>query len=310
MANITWTPEQMPDLTGRQIIITGANSGLGLESATLLAGRNAEIILACRNADKGQQAVTQIRARHPQAKLQLMSLDLADQQSIRDFAEAVRARYQRIDILLNNAGLMAPPLSRTRDGFEMQFGTNHLGHFALTALLLPLLENADDARVITVSSVAHNFGNIYFGNLNAEKRYFRWTFYGQSKLANLIFAQELHRRLQQRGSHIKSIAVHPGYSDTNLQNGTVFAFLNRFLAQPQHMGCYPSVYAASMPELKSGDYYGPNGWLEIAGYPAPARMRKLARNQKVAQRLWQESEKLTGLHFFDDVADEKPRQSA
>ena len=299
MATVTWTPEQIPDLTGQTVLITGANSGLGLESTKLLAGRGAEVIMACRNQNKGQQALDSIKAEQPDAKLVLMSLDLSDQQSVKAFADAFKARYSKLDILLNNAGLMAPPLSRTKDGFEMQFGTNHLGHFALTGLLLDILEKADAPRIVTVSSVAHNFGRIYFGNLNAEKSYYRWTFYGQSKLANLMFALELDRRLRARGSKIKSIAVHPGYSDTNLQDGTGFALFNRFFAQPQHMGCYPSVYAATSAEAQSGGYYGPNGLFEIAGYPAPARMRKLACNDEVAQRLWQESEKLTGVQFLD-----------
>jgi hypothetical protein len=299
MAKVTWTPEQIPSLDGKIILVTGANSGLGLESTRLLAGRGAEVIMACRNPEKGKAALDSIRKEHPQANLTLMSLDLADQQSVKDFAEAFKARYDHLDILLNNAGLMAPPLSRTKDGFEMQFGTNHLGHFALTGLLLDLLEKAQAPRVVTVSSVAHNFGRIYFGNLNAEKSYYRWTFYGQSKLANLMFARELHRRLRQSGSRIQSIAVHPGYSDTNLQDGTGFALFNRFFAQPQHMGCYPSVYAATSAEAKSGGYYGPNGFFEIAGYPAPARMRKLARDEQVAKRLWETSEELTGIHYLD-----------
>ena len=299
MASVTWTPEEIPDLTGQTVLITGANSGLGLESTRLLAGRGAEVVMACRNQTKGQEALDSIKAKQPDANLVLMSLDLADQQSVKDFAEAFSARYSKLDVLLNNAGLMAPPLSRTKDGFEMQFGTNHLGHFALTGLLLDLLGNAQAPRIVTVSSVAHKFGRIYFGNLNAEKSYYRWTFYGQSKLANLMFAQELHRRLKARGSKIKSIAVHPGYSDTHLQDGTAFALLNRFLAQPQDMGCYPSVYAATSGEVESGGYYGPNGFMEIAGYPAPARMRKLAQDEEVAKRLWEESEKLTGIHFLD-----------
>ena len=299
MAKVTWTPEQMPDLNGKRILVTGANSGIGLEATRLFAGRGAEVIMACRNASKGQSALDSVKAEHPNADVTLMSLDLADQESVKTFADEFKAKYDRLDILLNNAGLMAPPLSRTKDGFEMQFGTNHLGHFALTALLIDLLEKADAPRIVTVSSVAHNFGSIYFNNLNAEKRYFRWTFYGQSKLANLMFAQELHRRLRRRGSKIESIAVHPGYSDTNLQDGTGFALFNRFFAQPKHMGCYPSVYGATAAEAKSGGYYGPNGFFEIAGYPAPARMRKLARDEGVARRLWEESEKLTGIRFLD-----------
>ncbi|MDX5336496.1 MAG: SDR family NAD(P)-dependent oxidoreductase, partial [Marinobacter sp.] len=190
------------------------------------------------------------------------------------------------------------PLSRTKDGFEMQFGTNHLGHFTLTGLLLEMLEKAESPRIVTVSSVAHKFGRIYFDNLNAETGYFRWTFYGQSKLANLMFSRELNRRLREKGSKIISIAVHPGYSDTNLQTGTAFAVFNRFFAQSQRMGCYPSLYAATSDDALSGEYYGPNGFMEMAGYPAPARVRKLARNVDVAKKLWQVSEKLTGVQYL------------
>jgi len=299
MAKVTWTPEHIPSLTGKTVLVTGANSGLGLESARLLAARGADVIMACRNQAKGQQALDLIRKEFPSAKLTLMALDLADQQSIKDFAEDFKGRYNKLDILLNNAGLMAPPLSRTKDGFEMQFGTNHLGHFALTGLLLDVLEKADAPRIVTVSSMAHKWGRIYFDNLNADKGYKRWRFYGQSKLANLMFTRELHRRLRAQGSKIQAIAVHPGYSDTNLQSDTVFAGFNRFFAQPQAMGCYPSLYAATSSEARSGEYYGPNGFMEMAGYPAPAHVRKLARNQGVAKQLWQVSEKLTGIRFLD-----------
>ncbi len=299
MAKVTWTPEQMPSLDGKVVIVTGANSGLGLESTRLLAGRGAEVIMACRNQTKGEQALTLIKKEIPSAKLTLMSLDLSSQQSIRDFAEAFKQRYSHLDILLNNAGLMAPPLSHTQDGFEMQFGTNHLGHFALTGLLLDALENANAPRIVTVSSMAHKWGSIYFNNLNAEKGYKRWRFYGQSKLANLMFTRELHRRLSERNSKVKAIAVHPGYSDTNLQTDTIFAGFNRFFAQPQEMGCYPSIYAATSDEVRSGEYYGPNGFMEMAGYPAPAHVRKLARNQDVARELWNVSEQLTGIRFLN-----------
>jgi hypothetical protein len=299
MSQVTWTPEQMPSQAGKTVLITGANSGLGLESAKLLAGAGAEVVLACRNTDKGQAALDEIRAEHPDASLELMALDLADQQSIRDFAEAFKAKYDHLDILLNNAGLMAPPLQRTKDGFEMQFGTNHLGHFALTGLLLDHLENAESPRVVTVSSLAIYLGSFDFDNLNAEKRYKRWPFYGHSKLANLVFARELDRRLRERGSKVQSIAVHPGYSATNLQNDTIFAHINKFLAQPQHMGCYPSVYAATSDEVSRGGFYGPNGLFGAAGYPAPARVRKVADDHEVADKLWKKSEELTGVHYLD-----------
>jgi hypothetical protein len=298
MEKITWTPDNIPVMEGKTVLITGANSGLGLESTRLLAGRGAEVIMACRDQSKGDAAMARIQQELPAANLELMSLDLADQASIKAFSEVLRKRYGKLDVLLNNAGLMAPPLSRTRDGFEVQFGTNHLGHFALTGLVLDLLDQADEPRVVTVSSVAHHFGKLDFSNLNAEKSYARWAFYGRSKLANLMFARELHKRLKESGSKIDSIAVHPGYSDTNLQSTSGTDIFNRFFAQPQHMGCYPSVFAATSPEARSGQYYGPSGWLEMAGYPAPARIRKRAKDPRLADKLWQVSEQLTGVGYL------------
>lgn len=299
MAKVTWTPEQMPTLDGRRMLITGANSGLGLESAKLLAGRGAEVIMACRNLDKGQQAAEQIRAEYPEANLAVLQLDLSDLQSVQAFAEKVRNGYDKLDVLINNAGIMAPPFQRTKDGFEMQMGTNHLGHFALTGLLLDLLEKAEAPRIVTVSSFAQFMGRINLDNLNAEKGYYRWTFYGHSKLANLVFARELDRRLRERGSRIQSLAVHPGYSSTNLQQGTIFTRTNSFLAQPQHMGAYPSVYAATSDEVEPGGFYGPNGLLGAAGYPAPAYARKIADDRTVADKLWKKSEELTGVEYLD-----------
>ena len=298
MKKVTWTPDEMPSMEGKIVVITGANSGLGLESARLMAARGAHVIMACRSQEKAIAAKHQILAETPDAELDLMPLDLASQQSIKDFVALFNDRYPRLDILLNNAGLMAPPLSHTEDGFEIQFGTNHLGHFTLTGLLLDQLEKSDAPRVVTVSSMAHNFGNIYFGNLNAEKRYFRWFFYGQSKLANLMFARELHRRLRLSGSKIQSFAVHPGYSDTNLQSTSGTDIFNRFFAQSQQMGCYPSVYAATSDQVKSGEYYGPNGCFEAAGYPAPARVRKRAQDEQLAQKLWDVSEEMTGVRYL------------
>ncbi len=299
MARVTWTPEQMPALAGRRILITGANSGLGLESARLLAGRGAEVIMACRNPDKGQQAAEQIRAEYPEANLAVLQLDLSDLQSVQACADNVRNGYDKLDVLINNAGIMAPPFQRTKDGFEMQMGTNHLGHFALTGRLLDLLEKADSPRIVTVSSFAQFMGRINLANLNAEKGYYRWTFYGHSKLANLVFARELDRRLRERGSKIQSLAVHPGYSSTNLQQGTIFSRTNSFLAQPQHMGAYPSVYAATSDQVEPGGFYGPNGLFGAAGYPGPAYARKIADSRIVADKLWKKSEELTGVEYLD-----------
>lgn len=296
-----WTPEQIPDLTGKTILVTGANSGLGLESTKLFVGHGAKVVMACRNQEKGRQALESIKAEIPDADLELMELDLADLESVKAFAYAFRQRFEKLDVLLNNAGLMAPPLQHTKQGFEMQFGTNHLGHFLLTGLLLETLEAADEPRIVCVSSVAHRMGNIFFDNINAENGYSRWRFYGQSKLANLIFALELHRRLRASGSSIKAIAVHPGYSATHLQRTMpAGGLLNAIVAQPQHRGCYPSVFAATSPQAESGQYYGPDGFMEMRGkHPAPAFIRKVAKNPDVAKKLWDLSEELTGIRYLD-----------
>lgn len=298
---IDWSPADLPDLSGQVFLVTGANSGIGLEAAKHFAGRGAHTVLACRNPEKGQAALEEIRAGYPDSELELMALDLADLGSVRAFADDFSKRFQRLDVLLNNAGLMAPPLQHTKDGFEMQFGTNHLGHFALTGLLLDKLEEAQAPRIVSVSSLAHTMGDIYFDNLNAGKWYKRWKFYGQSKLANLMFALELDKRLQAKGSGIRSMAVHPGYTATHLQRsmpgGKLF---NALMAQPQHKGCYPSVFAATSEQAQSGEYYGPHGFMEMRGMPAPARVRGLARKQAVRDRLWQVSEELTGVRYLND----------
>lgn len=300
MGKSTWRPEMMPDLSGRTILVTGANSGIGLEAVKLFADKGAEVIMACRNLEKADAAAAEVRAMVPQARLPVMVLDLADLASVKAFANAVRQRFSKLDVLLNNAGLMAPPLQRTRDGFEIQFGTNHLGHFALTGQLLDLLEAADAPRIVQISSLAHRGGKLMWGNLNAEKRYSRWPFYCQSKLANLVFAKDLQRRLQTSGSSIQVMAAHPGYSATHLQDtvpgGGLF---NKLMAQPAQMGCLPGVMAATSDAVEAGGYYGPEGWMELRGYPAPAYARKITDNEKVAQRLWEESERLTGVHYLN-----------
>ena len=301
MAKSRWRAAQIPDLSGKTILVTGANSGIGLEAVKLFTANGAQVIMACRNPDKAETAAQQVRAITPGANLIIMPLDLADLESVKAFAAAVKKRVKKLDVLLNNAGLMAPPLQRTKDGFEIQFGTNHLGHFALTGPLLDLLEAAPAPRIVQISSLAHRSGKIMWGNLNAEKRYSRWPFYCQSKLANLIFAKDLHRRLRKRGSNIQVMAAHPGYSATHLQDtipgGGLF---NKFMAQPAEMGCLPGVMAATSDDVVSGGYYGPDGKvLELRGYPAPAFARKITDNEGLAQRLWDESERLTGVRYLN-----------
>lgn len=302
MGKSTWRPAMMPDLSGKTILVTGANSGIGLEAVKLFAGKGAEVIMACRNVEKAEVAAAEVRAVVPEARLVIMALDLADLASVKAFADAVKQRFSTLDVLLNNAGLMAPPLQRTKDGFEIQFGTNHLGHFALTGQLLELLEAADAPRIVQISSLAHRGGKLMWGNLNAEKSYSRWAFYCQSKLANLIFARDLNRRLEKAGSKVHAYAAHPGYSATHLQDtvpgGGLF---NTIMAQPAEMGCLPGVMAATSPDVEPGGYYGPDGRImELRGYPAPAFARKITDNKTVAQRLWQESERLTGVRYLND----------
>jgi len=302
MGKSTWRPAMMPDLSGKTILVTGANSGIGLEAVKLFAGKGAEVIMACRNVEKAEVAAAEVRAVVPEARLEIMALDLADLASVKAFADAVKQRFAKLDVLLNNAGLMAPPLQRTKDGFEIQFGTNHLGHFALTGQLLELLEAADAPRIVQISSLAHRGGKLMWGNLNAEKSYSRWAFYCQSKLANLIFARDLNRRLEKAGSKVHAYAAHPGYSATHLQKtmpgGGLF---NTIMAQTAEKGCLPGVMAATSPDVKPGGYYGPDGRImELRGYPAPAFARKITDNKTVAQRLWQESERLTGVRYLND----------
>jgi NAD(P)-dependent dehydrogenase (short-subunit alcohol dehydrogenase family) len=302
MGKSTWRPAMMPDLSGKTILVTGANSGIGLEAVKLFAGKGAEVIMACRNVEKAEVAAAEVRAVVAEARLEIMALDLADLASVKAFADAVKQRFAKLDVLLNNAGLMAPPLQRTKDGFEIQFGTNHLGHFALTGQLLELLEAADAPRIVQISSLAHRGGKLMWGNLNAEKSYSRWAFYCQSKLANLIFARDLNRRLEKAGSKVHAYAAHPGYSATHLQKtmpgGGLF---NTIMAQTAEKGCLPGVMAATSPDVKPGGYYGPDGRImELRGYPAPAFARKITDNKTVGQRLWQESERLTGVRYLND----------
>ncbi|MDX1695036.1 MAG: oxidoreductase [Ketobacteraceae bacterium] len=293
-----WELDSIKDQTGKRVLITGANSGIGFEAARVLAGKGAEVILACRNPEKGESALADIRQDYPQSQVSLMTLDLASLASIEQFANDFKTRYDRLDILINNAGVMAPPFTRTADGFELQFGTNHLGHFALTGHLLPLLEAADAGRIVVVSSLAHRFGKLSFSNLNGEKRYLRWPAYAQSKLANLVFAQELQRRLDQAGSSVIAVAVHPGYSATNLQRHTPGGALMNKIAQSQLEGAMPTLYAATEPGISGGEYIGPDGWLEIKGRPRKARVAAKARDPQTAARLWDVSESLTQVQYL------------
>jgi len=297
-----WNVQDIPGQTGRVAIVTGANSGLGLVTARELARSGARVALACRNLDKGHAAVEEIRAVTPEAQLQLEELDLASLASVRGFAERFKATHDGLDLLLNNAGVMAPRRRRTADGFELQFGTNHLGHFALTTALLETMEGREDARVVTLSSTAHKMGRINFDNLGGDRHYFRWNAYGQSKLANLLFALELDRRLRAAGSTVKSLAAHPGYAATNLQSAgpplfdrIVMVASNALTAQSDEMGALPTLYAATQPGLEGGTYIGPDSFREHRGHPTIVQPSGRARDAETARRLWEVSERLTAV---------------
>jgi NAD(P)-dependent dehydrogenase (short-subunit alcohol dehydrogenase family) len=298
-----WDADRIPDQAGRIAIVTGANSGLGLVTARELARKGALVVLACRNLDKGRAALAEVEgaASGPDPKLE--ELDLASLSSVRSFAERFKASNDHLDLLINNAGVMASPRRYTADGFELHFGTNHLGHFALTGLLLPLMEGREDARVVTLSSNAHKtVRHIAFDNLNGDRRYFRWNAYGQSKLANLLFALELDRRLGAKGSTVKSLAAHPGYAATNLQSAAaplfdrlVMKVGNAVVAQNDEMGALPVLYAATEPGLEGGTYVGPDGIGEQRGHPKIVKPNRAARDEETARRLWDVSAELTGV---------------
>src|SRR5215207_3120966 len=287
-----WTAERIPDQSGRVAVVTGANSGLGLVTARELARKGARTILACRNPAKGEDARRAIEIRAPEARVEVAELDLASLESVRAFAGRLRSEHEGIDLLINNAGVMATPRRRTADGFELQFGTNHLGHFALTGLVIDMLEGRDDARVVTLSSTAHKTGRIAFDNLGGDRRYFRWRAYGQSKLANLLFMLELDRRLRAGGSTVKSLAAHPGYAATNLQSAApplvdrvVMKVSNAVAAQSDEMGALSTLYAATEPGLQGGTYVGPDGPGEHRGSPTIVQPNGAARNEDTARRL-------------------------
>jgi NAD(P)-dependent dehydrogenase (short-subunit alcohol dehydrogenase family) len=301
-----WTQNEIPDQQGRLVIVTGGNSGIGYEAALALAGKNARVILAVRSTGKGEEAAGNIRRQHPGSQVTVMALDLADLKSVRAFAQNFLKQYDRLDVLINNAGVMALPQRKTADGFEMQFGTNHLGHFALTGLLLPVLKKTPNARVVTVSSGAHTFGDIHFDDLQWEKKYQTWGAYGQSKLANLLFAYELQRRLEAANIKVLSVACHPGYAATNLQaagpqmeGSAVKAWMmkmaNTLLAQKQDMGALPTLFAATAAEVNGCDYIGPAGGMK--GYPAKVKSNNKSYDESLARRLWTVSEELTGVVY-------------
>ncbi|MFF7751276.1 oxidoreductase [Streptomyces sp. NPDC007971] len=302
-----WTAQSIPDQTGRLAVVTGANSGLGYVTARELARRGARVVLACRSEARGRDAGDKLVAQVPGARVEVERLDLGDLGSVRAFAR--RVTYDRLDLLVNNAGVMAPPYGTTADGFETQFGVNHLGHFALTGLLLPRLLAAPGARVVTVSSVLHALAGIDPDDLNSEYRYRRWTAYARSKTANLLFTHELARRLVAHGADVVAAAAHPGYAATNLQTAgpraegrrgaeLLMELGNRLFAQPAEAGALPTLYAATAPGVRPDSFHGPS-FAMWRGAPAPSWRAPWTLDDRAAHRLWDVSVQLSGVDFAD-----------
>jgi NAD(P)-dependent dehydrogenase (short-subunit alcohol dehydrogenase family) len=303
-----WSAEDLPDLGGRRIVVTGGNSGLGFEAARALARKAARLTLACRDLGKAHAARERLLAESPGADVALLELDLADLSSVRKAAETFRAGTDALHVLLNNAGIMAIPRRETADGFEMQLGTNHLGHFALTGLLIELLLATPGSRVVNVSSTAHRIGRMHWDDLQLERSYTKWGAYAQSKLANLLFTHELQRRLTERGADTIAVAAHPGYAATNLQfadarmrgssaGERLWHAINGLFAQSAEMGALPLLRAAAAPGVRGGDYFGPDRLAESRGHPVKVGSSRRSRDAADAARLWQVSEQLTGVRF-------------
>ncbi|MFF7775556.1 oxidoreductase [Streptomyces tanashiensis] len=299
-----WTADLIPDQTGRVFVVTGANSGLGLATTRALARRGGRVILAVRDEEKGRRAVEALDA--DTRLLDVRPLDLADLASVRAFADRMLAEHPHLDVLVNNAGVMAPPRTLSPQGHELQFATNHLGHFALTGLLLDLLAAGTDPRVVTVSSINHRQGSLRFDDLSGERGYAPMTFYNQSKFANAVFGQELHRRLAATAGPVRSVLAHPGYTATSLQmkdtSGLAKLFFGRIgnplLAQRPERGALPQLYAATDPSVEGGEFIGPDGMGELRGAPTRVRLSDAAGDPGTGRRLWEESERLTGVRFL------------
>ncbi|MCJ7695820.1 MAG: oxidoreductase [Anaerolineaceae bacterium] len=301
-----WTTDNIPDLKGKVIIVTGANCGIGFEEAKEFARKGAQIIMACRSMEKAKAALAKIQAEVPEAQIEIMKLDLTSQASIHQFANEFKAKHDRLDVLVNNAGIMLAPYSKTEDSFESQFATNHLGHFVLTGLLLDVILYTPNSRVVNVSSMGHRFGTIDFDNLMYEdgKDYSPARAYGRSKLANLLFTYELQRRFEAFRTDAIAVAAHPGSSDTNLSRYIedrwyikLLAPLMKRMAQSAAMGALPTIRAAVDPDVKGGQYYGPRGFMEQKGPPVIVQSNSASHDEVVARRLWEVSEKLTGVYY-------------
>jgi NAD(P)-dependent dehydrogenase (short-subunit alcohol dehydrogenase family) len=295
-----WSAADVPDQAGRTAIVTGANTGIGYEAARVLAARGARVVLACRASAKTKLAADRLGSDVPGAQVESVALDLSSLDSVRAAGQEIRSRYPQVDLLINNAGVMMPPYGQTRDGYELQFGTNHLGHFALTGLVLPSLREVPGSRVVTVSSNGHKMGRIHFDNLHFEHGYGRMRAYSQSKLANLLFTYELQRRLAAAGTPTIAVAAHPGTASTELERHLpgLVREASRFVPrQDARMGALPTLRAATDPAAGGGDYYGPAGFGEFTGPPRRVRSNRRSHDLAVQRRLWTVSEELTGVTF-------------
>jgi NAD(P)-dependent dehydrogenase (short-subunit alcohol dehydrogenase family) len=303
---MSFSASNLPAQQGKTVIITGGNSGIGYEAARALAKKGAEVVLACRSVSKGNDAAARILAETPDSKVSVSALDLASLASVADFAARFKDTHGKLDLLINNAGVMAIPRALTRDGFEMQIGTNHFGPFALTARLSPLFLATPNARVVTVSSQASRWSTVNWDDLDGATHYMKWTAYGQSKFANLLFAFELARKLEARGTTVRSVACHPGYASTNLQfvgpeleksalSRMVMTLGNRLFAQSAEAGAWPTLYAATADDARNGDYIGPRGIGEWWGQPTHVEPRRAAKSPELAQKLWAISVERTGV---------------
>ncbi|MEI6729153.1 MAG: oxidoreductase [bacterium] len=297
MTSQNWTTKNIPNQTGKIIIITGATSGLGKQAAKIIASKNATVIMAVRNTKKAEIVAIEIRAEFPNSKLDIRQLDLSSLKSIKTFASEFLKSYDKLDILINNAGVMACPYSKTEDNFEIQMGTNHFGPFALTGLLMPVLKKTPNSRIVSTSSFAHLRGNIDFSDINWENRnYTSFQAYCDSKMANLYFTYELAKKCEN--GHPLVTVAHPGWTKTELDRYSAASdFFGRIFAQKVDMGTLPTLRAAFDPEAKPGDFFGPDGWFGIKGYPIKVKSNKLSHNQDIAKELWNTSEKLTGIIY-------------
>lgn len=303
MLNNSWTLQDIPDQSGRVAVVTGANSGTGFEAAKVLASRGATVILACRNAMKADEAARRIQMTHRGSRVETQLLDLGSLNSVQAAAAAVLARHDRLDLLINNAGVVVPPYGKTKDGFETQIGTNHFGPYVFTGLLLDRLQATPGSRIVTMSSGAHRMGRIHFEDLHFERAYRAWAAYSQSKLANLLFTYELQRRLSAAGSGTLAVAAHPGWARTELQRHAGWISWLRaigveaLLSQDALSGALPLLRAATDPAAQGGDYFGPSGFQEMKGAPVRVQSTSLSRDSDLQQRLWRCSELSTGFAY-------------